>query len=105
MARFQLSLAKQKKKDRLAAISPKCDQVHLSRSTRADRQAAAGSKGEVRLLFRRACRDLQRVIGDFESKRVLFNLFESRRSVLHGIDQGWLTFLNWGRESTRGPLF
>jgi hypothetical protein len=96
MARFQLSLAKQKKKDRLAAVSLKCDQVHLSRSTRADRQAAAGSKGEVRLLFRRACRDLQRVIGNFEGKHVLFNLFESRRCVLHGINpsvQGWLTFL------------
>ncbi len=70
MARLQLSPAKQKK-DRLAVVSPKCDQGHLSRSTRADRQAAAGSKGEVRLLFRRACRDLQRVIGDFKGKHVM----------------------------------
>ena len=65
-----------KQKDRLAAVSPKSNQVQLSQSARALRQAGASSKGKVRLLLRRARRDLQHVIGDLEGKYISFSLLE-----------------------------
>jgi hypothetical protein len=73
-----------KEKDRLAAVSPKSNQVQLSRSTRALRQAGASPEGKVRLLLRRARRDLQHVIGDLEGKYLSFSLLKSHRDVRHG---------------------
>ena len=57
-----------KQKNRLAAVSPKCDQSILSQSARALRQAGASPEGEVRLFLRWACSDLKRLIGDFEGE-------------------------------------
>ncbi|MGB2647975.1 MAG: hypothetical protein WBC86_10295 [Pseudolabrys sp.] len=71
-----------KQKDCLAAVSPKSNQVQLSQSARALRQAGASSKGKVRLLLRRARRDLQHVIGDLEGKYISFSLLKSHREFV-----------------------
>ena len=76
---------KHKQKDRLAAVLPKYDRVQLSRSAGALRQAGASPEGKVRLLLRRVRRDLQRFIGDLESKYLSSSLLESHRDVCHGI--------------------
>src|SRR5215475_2842641 len=54
------------------------------RSARADGQAAASAKCEVCLLLRRAGRDFQRLVRDFEGEDLFFKLFKSHRG-LHGI--------------------
>jgi hypothetical protein len=57
-----------KQKDRFAAVSPKSNQVQLSRSAGALRQAGASPEGKARLFLRRARHDLQHFIGDLEGK-------------------------------------
>ena len=69
-----------KKKGRLESGLPK-----LSWSAGALRQAGASPEGKVRLLLRRVRRDLQRFIGDLESKYLSSSLLESHRDVCHGI--------------------
>ena len=66
-----------KQKDRLAAVSPKSNQVRSSRSARALRQAGASPEGKVQLLLRGARRDLQGVIGDLRGKNLSFSLLKS----------------------------
>ena len=81
-----------KQKDRLAAVSPKSNQVQLSQSARALRQAGASPEGEVRLFLRWACSDLKRLIGDLEGEYFLFSLLKSHRDA-HAVDPfvcGWL---------------
>ena len=74
-----------KQKDRFAAVSPKSNQVQLSRSAGALRQAGASPEGEVRLFLRWACSDLKRLIGDLEGEYFLFSLLKSHRDVCHGV--------------------
>ena len=82
-----------KERDRLAAVSPKSDQVQLSRLARALRQAGASPEGKVRLLLRRARRDLQGLIGSFEGKdHLFFSVFKSYRDVLHGTNSFYYRF-------------
>jgi hypothetical protein len=57
----------------------------ISQSGRAVRQAGAGPEGEVRLFLRCARSDLQRRIGDFEGKYLLFSLLNSHRDARHGV--------------------
>ena len=78
-----LQYDRQKRKDRLAAVSPNNCITHLRRSTGTLRKARTRTKGEARVELRRARSDLQYFIGNVEGKYLFLRL---QYEVRHDID-------------------
>jgi len=60
-------------------------------------QAGASAQREARLFLRHARRDLQRLIGDFEGKDLLFSFFKSQ----HGLHGTILSFASGAKSQLR----